>query len=348
MSTLSSTRARRARHRLTCLGYLALASVVSCGQSSRAGRAGVREAVAEAAEAAPTSTSAPSAIVPHPTRLLAVSGSAYGASLASAEDGGYLLSGSAAYRFAQGEAPARWARDFGFATALTPGHILYWSSGALRQVPTSGGEATKVARVPHQPQRLVTSGDHVAWLDQAADGHFTIHTLDGPKPRLVHAAEGYVGSLAMQDERIYFAERARDNSWRLGLVPRSGGAARYSKAKRGRLPAMLVVDESLYYYDGPSSSVLRASADLGSEDVLARDVICSPIAVAENVYCAQPAGLLEIGLEGGVRRTFPLEERGSITSVAATSTQLAWVTDIGGDRLAVDSIPLSGTEPLAP
>ena len=111
---------------------------------------------------------------------------------------------------------------------------------------------------------------------------------------------------------------------------------------------MLVVAESLFYYDGPSSSVVRVSPDLGSEEVLARDVICSPMAVAENVYCAQPAGLIEIGIDGGVRRTFPLEGSGSITAVAATSTQLTWVSDIGGDQLAVDSILLTVTEPRVP
>jgi len=329
---------------------VALASVVGCGRSSEDGVVGIGlEGVAKAAEAAPTSAPAPSTNrKPEPTRLLAVSGTAYGATLASAEDGSYLLTGSAAYRFVQGEAPARWARDFGSTPVLTPGHLLYWSEGAMRQVPTSGGEATSAAQIPHQPRRLVSSGDHVAWLDQAVDGSFTIHTLEGSKPRVVHRAEGYVGTLVMNDERIYFAERAPDKSWRLGVVPRAGGRAHYSKAKRGRLPAMLVATESLYYYDGPSSTVLRVSPDLVNEEVLARDVICSPIAVAENVYCAQPAGLIEIGIDGGVRRTFPLEARGAITAVLATSTQLTWVTDIGDDRLAVDSIPLTVTEAPAP
>jgi len=248
----------------------------------------------------------------------------------------------------QGRAPERWAQDFGFARSLTADHILYWSEGAVRQVPTGGGEATSVAQLPHQPQRFVTSGDHVAWLDRAADGRFTLHTLDGSAPRLLHAAEGYVGTLAMEDERVYFAERAPDRSWRLGVLSRSGGRVHYTKPKRGRLPAMLVVAESLYYYDGPSSSVVRVSPDLRSEEVLAHDVICSPMAVAENVYCAQPAGLIEIGIDGGVRRTFPLEERGSISALAATSTQLTWVTDIGGDQLAVDSLPLAVTEPPGP
>lgn len=282
-----------------------------------------------------------------PTRLLAVRESAYGATLGLSEEANFLLTGGAAYRFVEGQPPTRWARDFGVAPALTPGHIFFWSDGAFRRVPTSGGEATLVATLPRQPRRFVTSSDHVAWLEQAADGRFSIHTLDGARERLVHAAAGYIGTLAMDDERIYFSERAADRSWRLGLVSRSGGPAHTTKPKHGRLPAMLVLAESLYYYDGPSSTVVRVSPDLRSEAVIASDVICSPIAVAENVYCAQPAGLLEIGLDGGVRRTIPLE-RGSITALAATATHVTWISDVGDDQLAVDSIALEVKEPLAP
>jgi hypothetical protein len=54
-------------------------------------------------------------------------------------------------------------------------------------------------------------------------------------------------------------------------------------------------------------------------------VICSPLAVAEHVYCAQPAGLLEIGLDGVVRRVFPLRQKGTITAVTATATRLTWL-----------------------
>lgn len=339
------------------LGWVALACAVGCTRGSDAGRAEAdvveTAETAETAEAAATARSTPvdsarTGVRPDPKRLLTVRESPYGATLGSTEDASFLLTGGAAYRFVRGEAPTRWASDFGVAPALAPGHILFWSKGAFRRVPTSGGEAELVATVARQPQRFVTSGDHIAWLDQAADGRFSIHTLDGSHRRVVHAAEGYVGALAMEDERIYFAERAPDHSWRLGLVPRSGGAAHYTKAKRGRLPAMLVLAESLYYYDGPSSTVLRVSPDLGSEDVLAREVICSPIAVAESVYCAQPAGLVEIGIDGGVRRTLPLAERGGITAIAATATQLTWVTDIGDDQLAVDSISLTAKDALTP
>lgn len=331
MATEADTRGKRAHAKLRALASFTLAYAIGCGQSASAGRA---EADVEA-------TAKPSSITRViPTRLLSVNGSAYASTLASTDDAGYLLTESAAYRFLPGEAPARWPGDFGVSPALTPGQIVFWSDGAVRQAPASGGEATRVAQVVRRPQRIVSSGDHVSWLSQAADGRFSIYTLDGSKIRLVHAAHGYVGAIAANDEHIYFAERAPDRSWRLGAVPYSGGAARYTNAKRGRLPAMLVLAESLYYYDGPSSTVRRVSPDLASEEIVAPEIICSPIAVDENIYCAQPAGLLEISSDGAALRTFPLKSGGAITAIAATATRLLWVTDVGGERLAVDSIPL--------
>ena len=263
----------------------------------------------EATGPAPKRASTPVSIVrSKPTRLLVAPESAYGTTLSSTEDESILLTKSAAYRW-------------------TP------------------GEAVSIAHLPERPQRFGSSGGPVAWLERTADGRSEIRTLDGGKPRVVHSAAGYVGTLVVEAGRIYFAERAPDRSWRLGVVPRSGGTAHYGKPKRGRLPAMLVSAESLYYYDGPSSSVLRVAPDLGSEEVLARDVICSPLAVAESIFCAQPAGLIEISLDGGVRRAFPLEEQRSITAVAATATQLTWVSDIGDHQLAIDSIDLTRPEP---
>lgn len=335
--------------RSTSVGCIALACALGCARSSGDAPALDVEPATDVNETTAPAREPPSTVVRiTPTRWLTLRESPYGATLGVTEDTSFLLTSSAAYRFVQGEAPARWTGDFGVAPALIPGHIRFWSNGAFRQVPTSGGEAKRVAAVTQQPRRFVTSGDQIAWLEQTPDREFSIHTLDGAQPRVVHSTSGYVGALAMEDDRIYFAERAADRSWRLGLVPRSGGAATHTKPKRGRLPSMLVLAESLYYYDGPSGTVLRVSPDLDTETVLARDVICSPLAVAENVYCAQPAGLVELGLDGGVRSTIPLDAHGAITAMAATPTRLIWVSDIGNDQLAVDSITLPLEERLAP
>jgi hypothetical protein len=48
-----------------------------------------------------------------------------------------------------------------------------------------------------------------------------------------------------------------------------------------------------------------------------------------------------------VLRTIPLDA-GAITTIAATATHLTWVTDIGGDQLAVDRIPLTSKAVLTP
>jgi hypothetical protein len=277
---------------------------------------------------------------PEPTPLLTLSGSAYAATLALDDEGSYLLTGDAAYRLVPGRTPERWGLDLGASPALMRDRLLYWSNGAFRQAPKRGGEPTVLAVVPHPPQRVVTSGDHVAWLDQAEDGRFTIQTLDGSRTRIVHAPRGYVAALAMEDDRIYFVEQA-GTTWSLGVVSLSGGSARHTSTKTGRTPAMLAVAHDVFYYDGPSLTVRRVSSDLEREDVIARDVICSPIAVAERAYCAQPTGLVELDLDGGSRRPLRLGQRGTITAISASATQLVWLMDVGRGQLAVETIALT-------
>jgi hypothetical protein len=277
---------------------------------------------------------------PEPTTLLVTSGSAYAAALALDEEGSYLLTGNAAYRLVPGREPERWVLDLGISPALMGDHFLFWSNGAFRQAHKHGVEPSLLAVVPHQPQRVVTSGDRFAWLDQADNGRFTVQTLDGSKMRVLHAPGGYVATLAMTEKLVYFVEQKSGTGWRLGAVPLSGGSPRYTSMKSGRTPARLVVARDLFYYDGPSLTVRKVTSDLVREEVVAREVICSPLAVAEHLYCVQPAGLIEIGLDGVVRRVFPLRQKGIITAVAATADRLTWLMDLGRDALAVQTLAL--------
>jgi hypothetical protein len=275
-----------------------------------------------------------------PTTLLTARGSAYAAALALDDEGSYLLTQDAAYRLAPDRVPERWGLDLGLSPALMRDQFLYWSAGAFRQADKRGGEPTVLATIAHQPQRVATSGDEFAWLDQAERGRFSIQTLDGSNPRVLCAPGGYVAALAMGEELVYFVEQGPGAGWRLGAVPLSGGTPHYSATKPGRTPAMLAVAGDVFYYDGPSLTVRRVSPGLEREEVIAEDVICSPIAVAEHVYCAQPAGLLEIGFDGAVRRAIPLRQKGTITAVSATATRLTWLMDVGRDALAVQTVAL--------
>ncbi len=279
--------------------------------------------------------------VPDPKTLLDTAGSAYAAFLVPDGEANYVLTDTEAFHLTPDRAPVRWGIDLGPAPVVKGDHFLFWLDEAFRQVPCGGGEPSVVAEVAHQPRRVVSSGNHFAWLDRDEDDRFTIRTLSGSQPRVVHDASSYVAAMAMQDDLVYFVERESPRHWRLGVVPLAGGKPRFSETKPGRTPAMLALAGDVFYYDGPTFTVRRMSSDLTHEEVIARDVICSPIAVAEHLYCAQPAGLLEIGFDGNTRRQLPLSRKGSITAITATAKRLTWLMDVGNERLAVESIPLT-------
>ncbi len=279
-----------------------------------------------------------------PSTLLELGETPYGATLGVDEHASYLLTPAAAYALLPDQAAHRWALDLGVSPALTRDRFVYWSGGSLLQVYKAGSDPDVLATVPHRPQRIVGSREHFAWLDQAEDGHFTINALDGSDPRVLYSPTGYIPTLAMDDSQIYFVEQTQEKGWRLGALPRAGGSAHFGAWAGGRTPSMLAVAEDLFYYDGPSSTVRRVSPDLERKDVIAREVICSPIAVAEHLYCAQPAGILEIGFDGAVRRAFPLAQQGTVTAISATKARLTWLMDVGRNQLRVQTIPLTPDE----
>ncbi len=281
---------------------------------------------------------------PEPTRLLTTSGSAYAATLAPDDEGSYLLTANSAYRLVLGQTPEQHFLELGNSPTLMNHRLLYWSRGAFRRVLNGDSDTEIVAEYPRQPQQVVTSKERFAWLDMAEGGRHTIQTLDGSTARVLYEAGGYVNALVMQEESIYFVEQGPGKGWRLGLLQLDGGAPRFTATRTGRTPALLVASGDLFYYDGTDFVVRRVSPDLLREDVVAHDVICSTIAVAQHVYCAKPDGLLEVGRDGVVRKTVLLKQKGMITAIAATQSRLTWVVDVGPNQLAVETIALSGSQ----
>jgi len=328
---------RDTRARNAAVACLAMLATVGCGRSNEA-RAHKNHGASSASAVAQEAPSAAGRIgvLPPAKHLLSTDGSAYSSGLASDDERIYLLTKDAAFRLAPDKAPERRPLPLGTSSVVTRDDIVYWFEGALRSVPKAGGEATLVAKLEHMPRQLVASRERVAWLSKD-DAGFAIEAPDTTGVRRLYATTAYLATMALDDEAAYFVERAPDRSWRLGKVSLSGGPHRFTSARLGRTPAMLVVARALYYYDGPSRTVRRVSLDLDREDVIANDVICSPLAVAEHVYCAQPAGILELGSTGNSRRVLAMPEGATITALSATQRWLAWAADAGEGRLAVNA-----------
>lgn len=328
---------------------LPLGLLAYCGRQVTDHRPPVSEVNAPAGSVAATLEPArPPAGAPEPApeTLFTAGVSAYSATLALDENAVYALTSTAAFRAVPGQAAERRDAALGFTTTLDGERICFWSEGALRELPLAGGEPRILARIA-QPQYLAASAGRLAWLTRSDAGRFTISTLDGSVPRLVYAPPDQVVAFTLQQDQVFFVERGEAGKWRIGRVSLVGGSPRYTPEHPGRTPSMLAAAGDVFYYDGPSSTVRRLPPNLDRENIVARDVICSPIAVAQHIYCAQPGGLLEVSFEGVVLRTLP--RRGTIASVAATPARLAWLVDIGTPRdgaephLAVETLSLAPT-----
>lgn len=273
--------------------------------------------------------------------LLSLASSAYNAALSVDEEAIHVLTSDAAYRLVPGKPPVKTALDLGYGATLTRYFILFWSKGAIWKAPKLGGKPMRMATLAHRPQYFASSGDSFAWLEASEGSHFSIQTLAGTAPRLLYASAGKVDAMTLLDDWVFFVERVADSSWRFGKVRVAGGAAEFTATKPGRSPSMLSAWRDIYYYDGNTLEVRVISPDFQREQTLAKDFICSPLAVWEKVYCGQVQGLFEILGEPQAPRPLHQSSGKSITSIAANRSRVVWLSDAGPDQLTVNLLALT-------
>lgn len=274
-----------------------------------------------------------------PTRLIELPISAYSASLASDDDAVYLLTASAAYRLVPGEPGRRLELELGVGAVLTPSAFIFWSRDAIWRAPKTGGVTRPIAKLSPQPQYFAASGEDVAWVTLSGDGIYSIQTLQGDKPRVLVSSRGELSALNRIGSAIYFVHRPTADTWRIGRVEASGGAPHYAPDKRGRRPSMLSFADQLYYYDVDSSEIRSLSLDLRHEETRTRKLVCSPISVASAIYCGCVEGLFQVSKQSHEPRVLVHGRPGSITNIVADSRRVAWIADIGAEKLAVDLLP---------
>lgn len=303
---------------------------------------------ASAARPATNATGATAgASLPEVTTLLAWKESAFLATLRVEEGAVLVLTPTTLIRLQDGAPPETKELPIGAHPALTRDAIVYWHDGAVRSASPRDGSTRRVIELPRAPQRFVASESRWAWVEVGPEQTFTIKTLEGDTPRTVYQTQEHLGATAMREDQVYFVERARDGSWRVGAVAltkgRNGGAApaSYTSPRRGRTPSMLApAPDGIYYYDGPARSVRRLSPDLEQETLFAEGVICSPLAaVTERVVCGHVEGVFEIPGKGRPPRVLA-REAAAIAAIAADRERVVWVADTGADQLAVRAVRL--------
>lgn len=278
---------------------------------------------------------------------MTLSESAYGKTLIADPDAAYLLTSNAAYRLVPGAEPVKFELELGMGPAATRDAFVFWWDGAVYTAPKKTGKPRRLFSLAREPQRFVAAGERFAWLEHADDGRFTIQVPKGRAARVIHTTMQQVDVIAMHSDRVVFVERSEDKKWRFVGVPLAGGDPIYSPEHEGRTPAQLAVDGAIYYYDGNSFEIRRVAADLQSEKVLVKGPVCSPIAVAGDIYCGAMEGPFQISERRPEPRRLADGGGRSVTTLAANGSGVVWVRDEGREKLSVEYVNVP-TEPASP
>lgn len=262
--------------------------------------------------------------------------SAYRCALSVDDEVATLVTESAVYRIAPRKKPEKREIALGFDPVFTKLSVIFWKEGALQAYSKASGEVKLLGRVEEQPHMIVASDDGAAWLEKSKVGKYSVHSLQGGKRQKLYEASGSLLSAVMLKDWVFFVETEQPGTYRFGALPLSGRAPSFSSTKHGRTPSFLAVGgDSLYFFDLEGRSVVRLSPDLFEETVIAKNVVCSPLAVSDKIYCAQVEGLFSLSLSGGASETLTHEPLGLTTRIAASDHLLAWVSDSGKERLTI-------------
>jgi len=270
--------------------------------------------------------------------LLKLDKTAYHARLDLASDAVYLLTMEAAFRLVPGQEPTQTKLDLSDTGVATPSAFIFWSKGSFWLAPKQGGPPGPLASVKNRPIYIVAVGERFAWIGANEQGRHTVYVLQGGKPHPLYAMSGKAVAATMAEDRIVFVEQLGSEGWRLGSVPRGGGSPGFTATRKGRFPSMLAAAKDVYYYffdDKDVSEIWAVSPDMQTERVVAKNVICSPLAVADRVFCAQMQGVFEISPTSGLPRLVSPSVASSITTIAADRNRIAWVNDVGAEKLEV-------------
>lgn len=234
--------------------------------------------------------------------------------------------------------------------------IVHWGDGQLFATPLSGERPRSLTTLEHMPRDVFASNEHFAWLDRSKLGdRILVMDKSGLKAgiRPIHRSEHEIVSGAMLQDWVYFVESMPEGKWRLGAISirniatpaKPGGAPTFGPVRSGRPPAFLLAETDLYYYDGPTRSVQRVTPDLQEEKTVARGIICSPLAVAQQIYCAHVGAVFSVdptndGESKSQVRVLDSPVRGPITAIAANLQQVVWIEDLDGKQLRVRTVRL--------
>jgi len=271
--------------------------------------------------------------------------SPYHAGLFVDEKGVVLVTPTGFTHFRDAEAAEEHAMPLGPVAVRQGDSIVFWRSGALRQVSLSGTDERELLPLALAPQFLLASESRLAWIDLDRKTGASLHTLTAGEARVVAEVEERVGAAILRDAVAYWIQiqESRGGSWKIGSIGLDGQQRRVTEAHQGRPPAMLALGpDGVYFYDGPERGVRRLTFELDREDPVATNVICSPLVVSSRAICAQVGGLFEVASKGSVPRFVASEHEGPVTALAATDDRIFWVAEAGKDELVVRSAPLPG------
>lgn len=287
--------------------------------------------------------------------LLRLDVSAYHAQIRATGATISLLTSEAVYTLRRDQPPQRVALSVEGSVAMNDQRVVYYSKGSLRELKLGETQASELAKTGLVPYLLFASDEQVSWVAVGADQKHRLYSLRADYKTPIYESDGAIAGLVIRGEQIFFIEALnarssalsptgesarQEQKWTMKSIHIDGGAITEGPTWLGRTPAMLVAHDQLFFYQGQENKVYRVSADFAATSIAAHDLICSPLALADDLYCAHVAGVTQVSLDSGASTQLPIQPTGPITAIHYGAPGLLWVTDVGANKLELSLLAL--------
>jgi hypothetical protein len=274
-----------------------------------------------------------------PKEVLKVESNAYSAELVFDGPDALLLTARALYRVRPNGELETHPASLGLRPVAANSFLFFWEDGWFYKSGKRGGPRSRWFREAGEPVWTRATHDTPVWVRTNKTGEHIVRIRDGHESTDLYQTSSRIVALTLLGGRAFFVEAAPNGSWRfvsVGLDPKDA-PPQFSPARSDRPPALLVPwEDALIYYAGLKGGVRAESPDFLRDRPVKLDWICSPLTVANAyAFCASVDGIGAVSLAGAPASWKKVVLPGPIVHIAANGQQLAWVLDLGDDRLSV-------------